>query len=87
MDEQVREGLPDPAVVEHVSRHEAEHVAEVASNDPTQREDDDVDDDQRAARAVDGDAVALEHLLAIKRAGADFILTYLAREMAETLGA
>ena len=36
---------------------------------------------------IDGDAVALEHLLAIKRAGADFILTYLAREMAETLGA
>ena len=36
---------------------------------------------------IDGDAVALEHLLAIKRAGADFILTYLAREMAEVLGA
>ena len=36
---------------------------------------------------IDGDAVALEHLLAIKRAGADVILTYLAREMAETLGA
>jgi len=36
---------------------------------------------------IDGDAVALEHLVAIKRAGADFILTYLAREMAETLGA
>lgn len=32
---------------------------------------------------IDGDAVALEHLTAIKRAGADFILTYLAREMAE----
>jgi porphobilinogen synthase len=34
---------------------------------------------------IDGDAVALEHLLAIKRAGADFILTYLAREVAELL--
>jgi porphobilinogen synthase len=32
---------------------------------------------------IDGDAVALEHLTAIKRAGADLILTYLAREMAE----
>jgi len=32
---------------------------------------------------IDGDAVALEHLTAIKRAGADFILTYLAREMTE----
>jgi porphobilinogen synthase len=36
---------------------------------------------------IDGDAVALEHLLAIRRAGADVILTYLAREMAEVLGA
>ena len=34
---------------------------------------------------LDGDAVALEHLLAIKRAGADFVLTYLARETAERL--
>jgi porphobilinogen synthase len=34
---------------------------------------------------IDGDAVALEHLTAIKRAGADLILTYLAREMAERL--
>jgi porphobilinogen synthase len=32
---------------------------------------------------IDGDAVALEHLTAIKRAGADLILTYLAREVAE----
>jgi porphobilinogen synthase len=32
---------------------------------------------------IDGDAVAHEHLTAIKRAGADFILTYLAREIAE----
>ena len=34
---------------------------------------------------IDGPAVAYEHLSAIKRAGADVILTYLAREMAETL--
>ncbi len=34
---------------------------------------------------IDGDAVALEHLTAIKRAGADVILTYLAREAAEGL--
>ncbi|MCX7619952.1 MAG: porphobilinogen synthase [Acidimicrobiales bacterium] len=33
---------------------------------------------------IDGDAVALEHLIAIKRAGADFILTYFAREFAES---
>ena len=32
---------------------------------------------------IDVDAVALEHLTAIKRAGADLILTYLARDMAE----
>ncbi len=35
---------------------------------------------------IDGDAVALEHLGAIKRAGADVILTYLAAEVAEQLG-
>jgi porphobilinogen synthase len=34
---------------------------------------------------IDGDAVALEHLVAIKRAGADFVITYLAREVAERL--
>lgn len=34
---------------------------------------------------IDADAVALEHLTAIKRAGADFILTYFAREVAERL--
>ena len=34
---------------------------------------------------IDGAAVALEHTLAIKRAGADMILTYLAGELAETL--
>jgi porphobilinogen synthase len=35
---------------------------------------------------IDGDAVALEHLTAIKRAGADIIVTYLAGEIAERLG-
>ena len=34
---------------------------------------------------IDGDAVAMEHLLAIRRTGADFILTYLARRAAEAL--
>jgi porphobilinogen synthase len=34
---------------------------------------------------IDGTAVGLEHLTAIKRAGADVILTYLAREVAELL--
>jgi porphobilinogen synthase len=34
---------------------------------------------------IDGPAVALEHLTAVKRAGADIILTYLARELAEVL--
>jgi porphobilinogen synthase len=34
---------------------------------------------------IDGPAVALEHTIAIKRAGADMILTYLAGELAETL--
>jgi porphobilinogen synthase len=34
---------------------------------------------------LDGTAVGLEHLLAIKRAGADFVLTYFAREVAELL--
>jgi porphobilinogen synthase len=32
---------------------------------------------------IDGDAVALEHLIAIKRAGADLVLTYFARWFAE----
>jgi porphobilinogen synthase len=36
---------------------------------------------------IDGDLVGIEHLTAIKRAGADIILTYLAHEMAETLNA
>ena len=35
---------------------------------------------------IDGAAVALEQLTAVKRAGADLILTYLAREMATLLG-
>jgi porphobilinogen synthase len=35
---------------------------------------------------IDGDAVALEHVTAIKRAGADIVLTYFARELAERLG-
>ena len=34
---------------------------------------------------IDGDAVAREHLTAIKRAGADLILTYFARDVAEGL--
>ncbi len=34
---------------------------------------------------IDGDAVAIEHLTAVKRAGADLILTYLAREVAQRL--
>ena len=34
---------------------------------------------------IDGPAVALEHTVAIKRAGADMILTYLAGELAEML--
>jgi porphobilinogen synthase len=35
---------------------------------------------------IDGPAVALEHLTAIRRAGADVILTYFARSVAEQLG-
>jgi porphobilinogen synthase len=34
---------------------------------------------------IDGDAVALEHITAVKRAGADIVLTYFARELAEAL--
>lgn len=34
---------------------------------------------------IDGPAVALEHITAIKRAGADLVLTYLAGELAELL--
>jgi porphobilinogen synthase len=43
---------------------------------------------QAAASAgwIDGPAVALEQLTALKRAGADFILTYFAAEVAEALG-
>jgi porphobilinogen synthase len=36
---------------------------------------------------LDGDAAALEHVTAIRRAGADFVLTYFARELAERLHA
>ena len=35
---------------------------------------------------IDGPAVALEQITAVKRAGADFILTYFAGELAEALG-
>jgi porphobilinogen synthase len=34
---------------------------------------------------LDGDATALEHIMSIRRAGADFVLTYFARELAERL--
>jgi porphobilinogen synthase len=34
---------------------------------------------------IDGDAVALEHLTAVKRAGADVVLTYFAADLAEVL--
>ena len=34
---------------------------------------------------IDGDAVALEQLTAVRRAGADFVLTYFAREIATEL--
>ena len=39
-----------------------------------------------AAGWIDGAAVALEQLTVIKRAGADFVLTYFAAEVAEALG-
>ncbi len=35
---------------------------------------------------IDGDAVALEQITAVKRAGADAVLTYFARSLAESLG-
>ena len=35
---------------------------------------------------IDGPTVALEQLTAVRRAGADFVLTYFAREVAEELG-
>jgi porphobilinogen synthase len=34
---------------------------------------------------IDGPAVAREQLLAVRRAGADFVLTYFAKDLAETL--
>jgi porphobilinogen synthase len=39
-----------------------------------------------AAGWIDGPAVALEQLTVLKRAGADFVLTYFAAEVAEALG-
>ena len=36
---------------------------------------------------IDGDAVMREHITSIKRAGADFVLTYFARALAEQLSA
>jgi porphobilinogen synthase len=38
-----------------------------------------------AAGWIDGPAVALEQLMTLKRAGADFILTYFARDAARLL--
>jgi porphobilinogen synthase len=35
---------------------------------------------------IDGEAVALEQITAVKRAGADMVLTYFARSLAERLG-
>ena len=37
-------------------------------------------------RDTDGPSVAVEQLTAVRRAGADFVLTYFAREVAEVLG-
>jgi porphobilinogen synthase len=34
---------------------------------------------------IDGDRIALEHLTAIRRAGADLVITYFAKEIAENL--
>jgi porphobilinogen synthase len=34
---------------------------------------------------IDGERVALEHLTAIRRAGADLVITYFAKEIAERL--
>jgi porphobilinogen synthase len=34
---------------------------------------------------IDGDRIALEHLTAIRRAGADLVITYFAKEVAERL--
>jgi porphobilinogen synthase len=34
---------------------------------------------------IDGDAVAMEQITAVKRAGADMVLTYFARSLAEAL--
>jgi porphobilinogen synthase len=34
---------------------------------------------------IDGDRIALEHLTAIRRAGADLVITYFAKEIADRL--
>jgi porphobilinogen synthase len=34
---------------------------------------------------IDGDRIALEHVTAIRRAGADIVITYFAKELAESL--
>jgi porphobilinogen synthase len=34
---------------------------------------------------IDGDRIAMEHLTAIRRAGADIVITYFAKEVAEQL--
>ena len=52
--------------------------AELLFDQPRQHDGGEVD-------ALDGEAVALEHLVAIKRAGADIILTYFARDLALAL--
>ena len=38
-----------------------------------------------AAQVIDEDAVVMESMLAFKRAGADLIITYYARELAQRL--
>ena len=68
-----------------VDRRAARRVRRAGRRVPRERR---VRDGQgrRANGWIDGDAVALEHLTSIKRAGADFVLTYFARELAERLG-
>jgi porphobilinogen synthase len=66
-------------------------IAEVASSSPVPVAAYQVSGEYAMVKAaaergwIDGDAVALEHLTAIKRAGADMILTYFAAEVAEGL--
>ena len=62
-------------LLHELEKLEAEHPHLVTPDSPTQRV---------GGRTVEGfDTV--EHVTAIKRAGADIILTYLARELAERL--